>query len=113
DPRVHAHGAETLAKLAAAIRDPNYRLFAERGALHAISAGVHLENTDPFLLWEEMQAHRDKPIDAGHAFYLGYELAKAMIALHLDKDYRQDEALNWGYLTVEEESHRERKKNDA
>ena len=48
-------------------------------------------------------------IDASHAFYLGYEMAKAAIALTLGKEYRQDEALNWGYLTQPEESHRLRK----
>jgi hypothetical protein len=32
-----------------------------------------------------------------------------VIALALGKEYRQDEALNWGYLTVREESHRLRK----
>ena len=44
-------------------------------------------------------------LDASHAFYLGYELAKARTALTLGKDYRQDEALNWGFLTVAEDSH--------
>jgi len=52
-------------------------------------------------------------IDPSHAFYLGYELAKAATALALAKDYRQDEALDWGYLTVPEESHRLRKSNVA
>ena len=33
-------------------------------------------------------------------------MAKAAIALVLSKDYRQDEALDWGYLTQAEESHR-------
>jgi len=41
----------------------------------------------------------------GHAFYLGYELCKASTALALSKEYRQDEALDWGYLTVAENWH--------
>ena len=45
-------------------------------------------------------------VDASHAFYLGYEMAKANIALQLGKQYEQDQALNWGYLTVEEDLHR-------
>ena len=48
-------------------------------------------------------------VDPSHAFYLGYELAKAAIALLLGKEYRQDESLTWGYLTQAEESHRLRK----
>jgi len=34
--------------------------------------------------------------DGAHAFYLGYELAKAEIALQLAKRYAQDNALDWG-----------------
>jgi hypothetical protein len=34
--------------------------------------------------------------DGAHAFYLGYELAKAEIALRLGKRYVQDEPLRWG-----------------
>ena len=45
-------------------------------------------------------------VDAGHAFYLGYEMAKASIALLLGKQYEQDEALRWGFLTKEEDHHR-------
>jgi hypothetical protein len=45
-------------------------------------------------------------IDASHAFYLGYEMHKALTALTLDKQYEQDEPLRWGYLTRAEKSHR-------
>ena len=41
-----------------------------------------------------------------HAFYLGYEFAKAVTALTLGKNYTQDQALRWGFLTVPETSHR-------
>src|SRR5215470_3615552 len=34
--------------------------------------------------------------DGSHAFYLGYELAKAEIAWRLGKRYVQDQPLNWG-----------------
>ncbi|HEY1785232.1 MAG TPA: hypothetical protein VGG30_06765, partial [Pirellulales bacterium] len=33
-------------------------------------------------------------------------MAKAATALTLGKDYRQDEALDWGFLTRPENSHR-------
>jgi len=33
--------------------------------------------------------------------------------LTLGKEYRQDESLNWGYLTEVEESHRLRKSKSA
>ena len=41
-------------------------------------------------------------MDSNNAFYLVYEMAKAMTALTLEKDYRQDQALDWGYLTEPE-----------
>ena len=48
--------------------------------------------------------------DPSHAFYLGFEMAKALTALTLHKDYRQDQALKWGFLTREEVSHRDKKR---
>ena len=113
DPRRLEHGAATLDRLSVEIRDDNYRMFAEGGALHVVSAGVRLTADDPFDLFEALLAQRSKPLDAGHAFYLGYELAKAVTALTLSKDYRQDQALDWGLLTRAEESHRERRRRRA
>ena len=98
------HGSEALAGLARAIRDPNIRIFAERGLVHVVGAGLHLESRDPFALFAELEAARPD-IDASHAFYLGYEMAKAVTALTLSKDYRQDQALDWGHLTQPEIGH--------
>jgi dihydropteroate synthase-like protein len=109
DPKVLRHGRETLERLAAEIKDHNYRIFAEDDSLHVITAGTHLEGTDPFELFARMQSASPKEVDAEHAFYLGYEMAKAVTALTLGKHYRQDEALDWGFLTVAEQSHRDRK----
>jgi dihydropteroate synthase-like protein len=99
-------GPEALARLAAEIKDPNYRIFAEDGKLHLISSAMHLQGDDPFRVFEQLVSRRPKNLDAGHAFYLGYEMAKAAVALALDKEYRQDEALDWGFLTRPEASHR-------
>jgi hypothetical protein len=79
---------------------------------------MHIADRDPFVVLERLihpgfggaaDDHPPAPLDAAHAFYLGYEMAKAATALQLNKDYRQDEALDWGYLTQPEESHRLRK----
>jgi dihydropteroate synthase len=119
DPKVHAFGAAELAELAGRIKDNNYRVFAEDGQIHLIGTGLQISDRDPFLVFERLlhpgfgganDAHpAPSNIDPAHAFYLGYEMAKAATALALAKDYRQDEALDWGYLTVPEESHRLRK----
>ena len=60
---------------------------------------------DPFALFAQL-AVADPKLDASHAFYLGYEFAKAVTALTLGKSYTQDQALRWGFLTVPETSHR-------
>lgn len=104
DPRVAEHGADFLATLAASLRDSNYRLFAEQGQLHLLAAGLHLRHSDAFRLFEQLRATQPKNLDASHAFYLGYELAKATTALTLGKQYEQDEALRWGFLTTPETS---------
>jgi dihydropteroate synthase len=97
DPRVREHGPEGLAEIARHVRDRNWRLFAEGGALHAISAAGHFSSDDPFELFTRLPE-----LSPSHAFYLGYELAKAMTALTLGKAYHQDRALRWGFLTREE-----------
>jgi dihydropteroate synthase-like protein len=109
DEKVLEYGPQRLEELAAHIKDNNFRIFAERRKLHLLSGGLHLENSDPFVLFDDLLARSPGAVDASHAFYLGYEMAKAVTALTLGKNYRQDEALDWGFLTVPEESHRERK----
>jgi dihydropteroate synthase-like protein len=104
DPKQPVRGDEELAQLTAAIKDPNFRIFAERGELHIINRDGHRHGSDPFELFEKLG-----PLDASHAFYLGYEMAKAVTALTLGKDYRQDEPLSWGFLTRPEVSARHRK----
>jgi dihydropteroate synthase-like protein len=104
DAKLREHGDETLQELARRVTDRNFRLFAERGLLHVISSCMYLQGTDPFTLFEQMT--KREPIDPSHAFYLGYEMAKAVTALTLGKNYVQDQALRWGFLTVAEPSHR-------
>jgi dihydropteroate synthase-like protein len=105
DPKLHEHGDMTLRELARQVTDRNYRVFAERGLVHVFNGQVFLEGSDPFVLFAQM-LQRDA-IDPAHAFYLGYEMAKAVTALTLGKDYVQDEALRWGFLTRPEQSHRQ------
>ncbi len=104
DPKLRAHGEEVLTELAAGIADRNFRLFAERGELHAINGQMHVRGRDPFELFQAIS--RNAALDPTHAFYLGYELAKAATALTLGKNYEQDQALRWGFLTVPETTHR-------
>jgi dihydropteroate synthase-like protein len=102
DPKLRTHGEETLRELAGQVKDRNFRLFAERGKLHVLNADMWLQGTDPFELFAQMRQRAD--IDPDHAFYLGYELAKALTALTLGKNYVQDQPLRWGFLTLPEKS---------
>jgi hypothetical protein len=86
DPRLREHGQARLDELAREIGDRNFRLFAEGGQLHAINGDMHLTGTDPFALFREMLSRTS--IDPDHAFYLGYELAKAVTALTLSTRFR-------------------------
>jgi dihydropteroate synthase-like protein len=105
DPRLQEHGEATLVELARRVTDRNFRLFAERGLIHVINGKMSLQGDDPFALFEQMEAREE--IDPSHAFYLGYEMAKAVTALTLGKNYVQDQALRWGFLTRPEEGHRD------
>jgi dihydropteroate synthase len=107
DAKLRPYPPETFAELARTIRDPNYRIFAQDGVLHLVSAGLHLHDEDPFRLMEQLLARSESEnVDVSHAFYLGYEFAKAKLALQLSKQYEQDRALDWGYLTEPEKLHR-------
>lgn len=107
DPRLHEYPEESFAKLAEAIRDNNMRIFAQNGEIHMVSSGLHLIATDPFDLMRQLLESTHGPgIDSSHAFYLGFEMAKALTAITLGKQYEQDQALRWGFLTREEKHHR-------
>ena len=110
DPKLQAFGDEALRELAERITDRNFRLFAERGLVHVINGAMFLQGADPFVLFRQMLER--EPIDPSHAFYLGYEMAKAVTALTLGKNYMQDQALRWGFLTVPEASHRDKTEGD-
>jgi dihydropteroate synthase-like protein len=99
-PRLTEFTEETIAQIGEAIKDNNFRIFTAGGQIHAVTGGLHARGNDPF---EVMQLILDSPIankiDPTHAFYLGFEMCKALQAITLSKTYEQDEALPWGYLT--------------
>ncbi len=107
DSKLYPYSEDALESLADSLKDNNYRIFAQNDQIHLLAAGLRLCDDDPFRLFERLLKEEvSSNIDAGHAFYLGYEMAKASIALLLGKQYEQDEALRWGFLTKEEDHHR-------
>jgi dihydropteroate synthase len=111
DPRVYERSVEEILELATGLRDRSYRIMAEAGRLHVIAANLYLDGTDPYELFEQMMERGARKIDVPYAFYLGHEMSKAVTALTIGKNYRQDDALNWGMLTVRELTRRERRAN--
>jgi len=112
DPKVTELGEADLREIATQLTDPNFRIFVDGGQLHIMNRAGHWHGTDPFELFDHIAGQSDSP-DPSHAFYLGYELAKAVTALTLDKQYRQDQPLNWGFLTREEISPHERRRQSG
>jgi dihydropteroate synthase-like protein len=107
DPTATVFSAEAIAMLASNIKDNNYRILIDADEIHLVSAGVHIRGTDPFLMMEQlMQLPQSRNVDVSHAFYLGFELNKALTALTLGKRYEQDESLTWGMHTRSEKHRR-------
>jgi dihydropteroate synthase len=120
DPKLLQFGGDALERLASEIRDNSYRVYVDRDEIHLVGAGLHLQSHDPFILFERLlhpgfgsidDSRAPANIDPSHAFYLGFEMAKALTAISLGKQYQQDESLNWGLLTRPEVSHRLTKAN--
>ena len=102
DAEVLEFGVEQVDELSQMIKDSNYRLLAEQGEIHLLGSGLHLHDADPFEIFDQLAETEPENLNASHAFYLGFEMCKAMTALTLGKQYTQDEALDWGHLTIPE-----------
>lgn len=83
---------EEIAENAAAVRDRNFRIEVAEDGVHIYNRDGHHVAEDIFEFFPKL----DLEGDAGHAFYLAAELAKAEIAWRLGKRYAQDEPLDWG-----------------
>jgi dihydropteroate synthase-like protein len=110
DPKLVQYDLEQIQTLADNIKDNNYRILAELDQIHLLGSGVHFSGDDPFDLFDQLADTNPKNLDPSHAFYLGYEMCKAMLALQLGKQYTQDEALRWGHLTIDEKDRHRLKK---
>jgi len=94
DPAVLEYDEAELRRLHAAVKDPNFRIFADRTTITVFNHEIFVRGTDPQEIFAQLGVD-----EATHAFYLGRELMKARLAITLGKTYRQEGALAWGYLT--------------
>ena len=92
--------AEEIQKMAEKIRDPSFRIQTSDEGIHVYNRdGIHTSD-DPYEIYPKLNVEDD----ASHAFYLGYELAKAEISRQLGKRYTQDRNLSWGCIVPDESS---------
>jgi dihydropteroate synthase len=94
DTRVLEYSEGELRELQASITDPNFRIFTDRSVITVLNRDKFVRGTDIQEIFAKLEVD-----EATHAFYLGRELMKARLAITLGKTYRQEGALNWGYLT--------------
>ena len=81
-----------IARSAADVRDLNYRIEVGEDGVHIYNRDGHHVSRSPLDLFAALAVDQD----ASHAYYLGYELAKAETAWRLAKRYVQDQPLDWG-----------------
>jgi dihydropteroate synthase-like protein len=111
DGRTNRPDPDQLRNMAREIRDWNFRIFVVDGQIACLGGGHFWLARDPFDLFDQIQATQPPNLDPSHAFYLGYEMSKALTAAQLGKHYEQDQALDWGFLTVPEvDRHRLKKR---
>ena len=103
DARILEYSESELRELQASITDPNFRIFTDRDVITVLNREKFVRGTDIQEIFAELGVD-----EATHAFYLGRELMKARLAITLGKTYRQEGALDWGYLTPDDDVKSER-----
>ena len=94
DPAILVYTEAELRELQRAVTDPNFRIFTDRDTITVFNSETFVRGTDIHEIFAQLDVD-----EATHAFYLGRELTKAKLAITLGKTYRQEGALQWGYLT--------------
>jgi len=92
DRRPFVNTPAEIAELAAELRDDSFRIEVSDDGIHVYNRRGHHVAVDPYALFPALHVEQD----GSHAFYLGFELAKAQIAWQLGKRYVQDQLLGWG-----------------
>ena len=98
DRKVRRNEVEEITDLKNLIKDKNYRILLSDEKIHLLNKEIHKSGIDPYDFYESLNIGTD----TSHAFYLGVELARAQIALQLNKNYNQDNELTWGVIKKEE-----------
>ncbi len=105
DPTILGYADAELRELQRAVTDPNFRIFTDQDTITVFNNERFVRGTDIHEIFAQLGVD-----EASHAFYLGRELMKAKLAITLGKTYRQEGALQWGYLTPPDDRGPERVK---
>jgi dihydropteroate synthase-like protein len=94
DPPFTTFSENELRAMQEKVSDRHYRIFADADNIYVFNNRLFIKGTDIRAIFEQLSVE-----DAAHAFYLGREMERALIALKLGKKYVQEEGLRWGYLS--------------
>ena len=98
DRKPFPYTAQEITEMAGQIKDPSFRIMVSEEGVHVYNRDGIQQDTDPYRFYAGLNVQED----ASHAFYLGVELARAQIAWQLKKRYVQDELLEWGVASVQQ-----------
>lgn len=98
DRKPFPYTAQEIVEMAGQIKDPSFRIMVSEEGVHVYNRDGLQQDTDPYRFYAGLNVQED----ASHAFYLGVELARAQIAWQLKKRYVQDELLEWGVASVQQ-----------
>ncbi len=119
DARLKKIPSEELQAFSEKLTDRNFRIFSESGDVHLMNSAGYWKGRDVFELFSKVlreyrssmkstaESVQSSVLSEEHAFYLGYEMAKAEIALQLGKQYTQDQPLAWGLLNSGSDYHQQ------
>jgi dihydropteroate synthase-like protein len=83
-----------IAEIKNSVIDSNYRILNDDNHINIFNGHENYQGRDINILFNQLSYVNEN----SHAFYLGRELQKAYTALKLNKNYRQEDELDWGYL---------------
>ncbi len=98
DRKPFPYTVQEIVEMAGQIKDPSFRIMVSEEGVHVYNRDGIQQDTDPYRFYAGLNVQED----ASHAFYLGVELARAQIAWQLKKRYVQDELLEWGVASAQQ-----------
>jgi|TARA_B100001013_G_scaffold154943_1_gene92230 dihydropteroate synthase-like protein len=92
DRKPFSFTTQEVKEMAKMIKDRNFRIYVTKEGINVFNKEGLWREIDPFKIFPKLSLNDD----SSHAFYMGFELAKAQIAWELGKRYAQDQDLDWG-----------------